>query len=256
MLGCDVIELQEARRLGRTEFAAAGYKVFSSGEDWSSGQARQHGVGLAVKGFIVREATGTHELMNERLMSMTFNLVDTSNAMARQILCPIRGNRRMRVGRILIALLVECPAATICFFTDTNTRTGVQIGEKDCEVTGAYGRDTLVSDSNGTLLLWIAGDNKLALVNTFFSVSKGCTSRTSNGTRPAERKRTDYIIKRQPHRKLVRNITVHLQPRTYSDHDIVCATVRLPGRFARDRKQRAPTGRKSMDRRAITSDTD
>ena len=152
-------------------------------------------------------------------------------------------------------LLVEYPAATIVFFIDTNTRTGVQIGEEDCKVIGAYGRDTRVSDSNGTSLLRFAGDNKLALVNTLFSVSKGCTSRTFNGTRPADRKRIDYIITRQPHRKLVRNVTVHLQPRTDSDHNIVCATVRLRDRLARNRKQRAPTGCKSMDRRAITPDT-
>ena len=36
----------------------------------------------------------------------------------------------------------------------------------------------------------------------------------------------------------------------------MCARVRLPGKFARNRKQRAPTGRKSSDRRAITSNTD
>ena len=112
-----------------------------------------------------------------------------------------------------------------------------------------------MSDSNGTSFLRFAGDNKLALVNTLFSVSKGCTSRTFNVTRPADRKRIDYIITRQPHRKLVRNITVHLQPRTDSDHSIVCATVRLRDRLARNRKQRAPTGCKSMERRAITSDT-
>ena len=113
-----------------------------------------------------------------------------------------------------------------------------------------------MSDSNGISLLWFVGDNKLALVNTFFSVPKGCTSRTFDGTQPADRKRIDYIITRQPHRKLVRNITVHLRPRADSDHNIMCARVRLPGRFARNRKQRAPTGRKSIDRRAITSDTD
>ena len=101
-----------------------------------------------------------------------------------------------------------------------------------------------MSDSNGTSLLRFAGDNKLALVNTFFSVPKGCTSRTFNGTRPADRKRFDYIITRQSHHKLVRNVTVHLQPHAGSDHNIVCARVRLP------------TGRKSIDRRAITSDTD
>ena len=139
---------------------------------------------------------------------------------------------------------------------DANARTCVRMGEEDCEVIGAYGRDTRVSGGNGTSLLRFAGDNKLALVNTFFSVPKGCTSRTFNGTRPPDRKRIDYAITRQSHRKLVRNVTVHLQPYADSDHNIVCARVRLPGRFARNRKQRAPTGRKSIDRQAITSDTD
>ena len=69
-----------------------------------------------------------------------------------------------------------------------------------------------MSDSNGTSILWFAGDHKLALVNTFFSVPKECTSRTFNGTRLADRKHVDYIITRQPQRKLVRNVTVHLQP--------------------------------------------
>ena len=139
---------------------------------------------------------------------------------------------------------------------DANARTGVRMGEEDSKVIGAYGRDTRVSDSNGTSLLQFAGDNKLALVNTFFSVPKGCTSRTFNGTRPADRKRIDYITTRQSHRKLVRNVTVHLQPRADSDHNIACARARLLGRFARNRKQRAPTRRKSIDRREVTSDTD
>ena len=91
------------------------------------------------------------------------------------------------------------------------------------EPLGAYGRDTRVSDSNGTSLLRFAGDNKLAFVNTFFSVPKGCTSRTFNGTRPADRKRIDYIITRQSHRKLVRNVTVYLQPHADSGYNIVCA---------------------------------
>ena len=57
VLGCDVIGLQETRRSGRTEFTAVGYRVFWSGVDGSSGQAGPHGVGLAVKESIVREAT-------------------------------------------------------------------------------------------------------------------------------------------------------------------------------------------------------
>ena len=57
VLGCDVIGLQETRRPGRTEFATAGYRVFCSGVDGSSGRAGQHGVGLAVKESIIHEAT-------------------------------------------------------------------------------------------------------------------------------------------------------------------------------------------------------
>ena len=77
---------------------------------------------------------------------------------------------------------------------DDVARTGVRIGEERCKVIGAYGRDTRVSESNGTSLLRFAADNKLALVNTFLSVPKGCTSRTFNGTRPTDKKRLDYII--------------------------------------------------------------
>ena len=80
VLDCDVIGLQETRRQGRTEFAAAGYRVFCSGVDWSTGWAGQHGVGLAVKESIIRKATWTQELTNERLMSMTFILTGKSNA--------------------------------------------------------------------------------------------------------------------------------------------------------------------------------
>ena len=260
VLGCDVVGLQETRRPGRTELAKAGYRVFCSGVNGSTGRAGQRGVGLAVKESIIREATWTQELTNERLMSMTFNLTGKSNAvtfiMAYGPTDTVSNTREEKAvfWADLESAVSRVPSSDYLF--DANARTGVRMGEEDCTVIGAYGRDTRVSDSNGTSLLRFAGDNKLALVNTFFSVPKGCTSRTFNGTRPADSKRIDYIITRHSHRKLVRNVTVHLQPYADSDHNIVCARVRLPGRFARNRKQRAPTGRKSIDRRAITSDTD
>ena len=263
VLGCDVIGLQETRRPGRTEFATAGYRVFCSGVDGSTGRTGQHGVGLAVKESIIREATWTQELTNERLMSMTFNLTGKSNAVTFIVAYgptyTVSNTREHKTvfWADLESAVSRVPSSDYLFvLIDANARTGVRMGEEDCKVIGAYGRDTRVSGGNGTSLLRFAGDNKLALVNTFFSVPKGCTSRTFNGTRPPDRKRIDYAITRQSHRKLVRNVTVHLQPYADSDHNIVCARVRLPGRFARNRKQRAPTGRKSIDRRAITSDTD
>ena len=262
VLGCDVIGLQETRRPERTEFATAEYRVFCSGVDGNSGRG-QHGVGLAVKESIVREATWTQELTNERLMSMTFNLTGKSNAVTFVVAYgptdTVSNTREQKdvFWADLESGVSRVPSSDYLFFlTDANARTGVRMGEEDCKVIGSYGRDTRVSDSNGTSLLRFAGGNKLALINTFFSVPKGCTSRKFNGTRPADRKRIDYIITRQSHRKLVRNVTVHLQPHADSDHNIVCARVRLTGRFARNRKQRALTGRKSTGRRAITSNTD
>ena len=70
VLGWDIIGLQETRRAGGTKFVAAGYNVLCSGEDESSGRAGQHGVGPAVKESVIREATWTQELMNERLVSV------------------------------------------------------------------------------------------------------------------------------------------------------------------------------------------
>ena len=263
VLDCDAIGLQETRSPGRTEFAAAGYRVFYNGVDESTGRAGRHGVGLAVKESIIRGATWTQELTNERLMSMTFNLTGKSNAITFLVAYgPTHTVSNTRQQKDVFWADLESAVSQVpssdCLFVliDANARTGVRVGEEDCKVIGTYGRDTRVSDSNGTSLLRFAGDNKLALVNTFFSVPKRCTSRTFNGTRPADRKRIDYIITRQTHRKLVRNVTVHLQPHADSDHNIVCSRIRIPGRFARNRKQRAPTGRKSIDRRAITSDTD
>ena len=199
-------------------------------------------MGLAVKESIIREATWTQELTNERLMSMIFNLTGKSNAITFIVAYGPRdtvSNTREQKDVFwtdLESAVSRVPSSDYLFvLIDANARTGVRTGEEeDCKVIGAYGRDTRVSDSNGTSLLRFAGDNKLALVNTFFSVPKGCTSRTFNGTRPADRKRIEYIITRQSHRKRFRNITVPLQPRADSDHNIVCARVRLPGRFARN----------------------
>ena len=216
--------------------------MFCSGVDGSTGRAGQHGVGLAVKESIIREAMWTQELTNERLMSMTFNLTGKSNAftfiVAYGPIDTVSNTREQKAvfWADLESAVSRVPSSDYLFvLIDANARTGVRMGEEDCKVIGAYGRDTRVSDSNGTSLLRCAGDNKLALVNTFFSVPKGCTSRTFNGTRPADRKRIDYIITQQSHRKLVRNVTFHLQPYADSDHNIVCARVRLPGRFARNR---------------------
>ena len=122
VLGCDVIGLQKTRRPGRTEFAAAGYRVFCSGVDGNSGRAGQHVVGLAVKESIIREATCTQELTNERLMSMTFNLTGKTNAVTFVVAygpTDTVSNTREQKGVFwadLASAVSRVPSTTICLF--------------------------------------------------------------------------------------------------------------------------------------------
>ena len=143
---------------------------------------------------IVREATWTQELTKERLISMTFNFTVKSNAITFVVAygpTDIVSNTREQKDVFwadLDSAVSRVPSSDYLFvLIDATARTGVRVGEEGCKAVGAYGRDTRVDDSNGTSLLRFAGENKHALVNTFFSVPKRCTSRTFNGTQPADR---------------------------------------------------------------------
>ena len=150
---------------------------------------------------IVREGTWTQELTNEHLVAMAFNLAGKFNAITFVVthgptdtVCNTLEHKDPFWVDLDIAVS-RVPSSDYLFvLIDANARTCVRIGEEDCKAIGAYEKDTRVVDINGTSLLWFAVDNKLALVNTFFSVAKECTSRTSNGTRPTDRRRPDYII--------------------------------------------------------------
>ena len=64
-LECDFIGLQETRRSGKTEFSAAGYRAFCSGQEETEGRQGLYGVGLAVKESICRKSAYTHQLIDE-----------------------------------------------------------------------------------------------------------------------------------------------------------------------------------------------
>ena len=129
--------------------------------------------------------------------------------------------------------------------TDANARTGKRGeggGETDSKVLGAYGRDVL--NENGKLLLGFAEDNKLALLNTFFSTPKRGVSYTfQSANRGKGQARLDYILTKKGDRRLVRCVNVRSPPleSPESDHNLVYATVRIPGRSAPNRRMREST---------------
>ena len=130
---------------------------------------------------------------------------------------------------------------------DANARTGRMIeGEslQDEGILSTYGRDEL--NDNGKILLSFATDNKLAIMNTFFSTRKGGVSHTYKGvtaSRTSDFKRIDYVLTRQAHRRRVRNVVVHPPPalpaKADSDHNMVIGTVDLGGRIDHNRAIRA-----------------
>ena len=110
-----------------------------------------------VKESIIRDATWTQELTNERLMSMTFNLTGKSNAVTFIVAYgptdTVSNTREQKAvfWADLESAVSRVPSSDYLFvLIDANARTGVRMGEEDCKVIGAYGRDTRVSDSNGT----------------------------------------------------------------------------------------------------------
>ena len=76
-LSCDFVGVQETKRAGKTEFSTAGYRVFCSGQE-ADGRQGLHGVGLAIRETICRKSVYTQRLIDERLMSMRFELTSES----------------------------------------------------------------------------------------------------------------------------------------------------------------------------------
>ena len=265
-IGCDFIGLQETRRPGKTDFSAAGYRVFCSGQDDTEGRQGLYGVGLAVKETICRKSVYTHQLIDERLMSMRFELTGESVAVNLVVAyAPTEASLNTQLKEDFwkrLGHMVEQIPTKECLFVlvDANARTGKRMdGCGDGRVLGAYGRDEL--NSNGKRLLAFASDNKLALTNTFFSTRKGGISHTFNGISSRnDQKRIDYILTRQAHRSRVCDVKVHPQPpppaRADSDHNIVYAMVRISGRFAPNRHVRTKNEIRPFDRQKFRSDGD
>ena len=100
-------------------------------------------MGLAVKKSIIREATWTQELTNERLMSMTFNLTGKSNAVTFIVAYgptdTVSNTREQKdvFWADLESAVSRMPSGDYLFvFIDTNARTGVRMGEEDCKEMG------------------------------------------------------------------------------------------------------------------------
>ena len=212
-----VVGIQETRRPGRTVSLAAGFRVFYSG----STQGGQHGVALAVKESICKTSKFTREDVNERLMSMRFEMSGQHQAVnfvvGYALTEPSDSEKKRAFWHLLDSLVQRIPNKGCLFvLMGANARTGEKReGERteDDGVLGAYGRDEL--NNNDKRLLNFATDNKLAVTNTFFSTRKGGISHTYNGVigyRAGDFKRIDYILTRQAHRPRVHNVEVHPQP--------------------------------------------
>ena len=260
-LDISVVGLQETRRAGRTEFAAAGFRVFCCGSEAGG----HHGVGLAVKESICSNSTYTTEYVDECLMAMRFEISGQSGAVnfvSAYAPTEVRKDETKQAFWDRLDSLVQRIPAKECVYVlmDANARTGRRTEEGESVhnegILGTYGRDEL--NDNGKLLLSFATDNKLAIMNTFFSTRKGGVSHIHNGvtgSRTSDFKRIDYVLTRQAHRCRVRNVVVHPQPalpaKADSNPNMVIATVDLGGRIAHNRAIRAKPKQRQFSRQEL-----
>ena len=224
-------------------------------EWWEEGLC---GVGLAVRTSITRAARPP-EFISDRLLKITLELRSGAKTVSFFVAYTStetqNADNKHAFWTSLDRAVEDVPRHEQLFvLMGANARTGRrekgQVGSKDSKILGAYGRDTL--NDNGELLLSVANNHDLALVNTFFSTPNGGVSHTFNGR---GKKRIDYILTRKRDRKLVRNITVHPQLSflPISDHNIVSAPVKLLGHFVQNRRLRAPA-KPPVDRRRVVTD--
>ena len=214
-MGCDIISLQETRRSGQSALLQAGCIVYCSGEsgDDREGRKSQGGVGLAVRKSVSRAEARPPEFISGRLLKVTLELCGQARAVT--FVVGYAPTDTQSVGKkyafwtALERVVKEVPEHEQLFvLMDANARTGRRgggkLGSEECNVLGAYGRDSL--NDNGERLLSFSANHKLAFLKTFFSTAKNAISHTFNGR---GKKRIDYIITRQRDRKLVRDVTVH-----------------------------------------------
>ena len=143
-----------------------------------STQGEQHGVALAVKESICKTSKFTREDVDERLMSMRFEMSrqhQVVNFVVGYAPTEPSDNEKKRAFWYRLDSLVQRIPKKECLFElmDANARTGEKIegeGTEDDGVLGAYGRDEL--NNNAKRLLNFATDNKLVVTNTFFSTRK------------------------------------------------------------------------------------
>ena len=248
--GCDVIGLQELRRNGQSDFTAARYVVFCSEADGGKYEKKgNHGVGLAVRESIVAgmdKVDVAVECISARLMKVHIQLKGKSNRVSFIVGYASTLDKSTSEKDYFWSSLDEVVKGVpsrdhLLVLMDANARTGMRgIGWTDSKVLGAYGRDEL--NDNGKRLLTHATDNKLALLNTYYSTpARGISYTFKSPDRGKAQYRLDYILTRQVDRRLVRNVTVRTPPRENalgSNHNLVIGNTRLLGRIAPNLVQR------------------
>ena len=172
-------------------------------------------MGLAAKESICSNSAYTTEYVDKRLMAMRFEISGQSGAVnfvSAYAPTEVSKDETKQAFWDRLDNLVQRIPAKECLYVlmDANARTGRREGEnlQDEGILGTYGRDEL--NDNGKLLLSFATDNKLAIMNTFFSTRKGGVSHTYNGvtgSRTSDFKRIDDVLTRQAHRSTQRGCT-------------------------------------------------
>ena len=154
-MGYDIIGLQQTRRSGQSALLQAGYGVYCSGESRGDREVNkgQGGVGLlAVRKSISRAEARPPEFISDRLLKVTLELCGRARAVT--FVVGYAPTDTQSVGKkhafwtALERAVKEVPgheqlSPSVVANARTGRRAGGKLASEECEVLGAYGRDTL-----------------------------------------------------------------------------------------------------------------
>lgn len=246
----DVAALSETRLSGEGSVTEGNYTIFWRG--YPEGQARLHGVGLAIKTSHMRGIVEEPNYISERLMTLRVPLVRGEHMLVISAYAPTlvadEDQKDIFYSALDSVLRKASPKDKIVLMGDFNARVGSRT-DLWRDVIGAHGIGKM--NNNGLRLLSLCSQHDLVITNTLFRLK---LKYKTSWMHPRSKRwhLLDYVIVR---RSQVREVFVTRAMRgadCWTDHRLIISKMRLR---IRPKPRRATTRTKKINLVALTSQT-
>ena len=240
-LRVDIAALSETRLPdnGKLVESGGGYTFFWCGRPES--EARQAGVGFAIKTELAKKLESEPVGVSDRLMTLRMNIEKESCATLISAYAPTMTNpdeAKENFYEDLRNVLNKVPRKDkVLLLGDFNARVGCNNSDTWHGIVGKHGLGKV--NSNGLLLLSLCSEFQLNITNTMFQLSNKYKG-TWQHPRSKNWHTIDYVITRQKDHSDVKITRAHRGTEVWSDHRLVRSKVKYDVKRTKHRKKKAP----------------